>query len=353
MWFYKKGAVPLFEWIRCKPKVLLCSLLATMLFSTACAVMPTGRPEVNAGIIQTDTHEQVAVDLMSIFKQITIPFSTTIQVSSLNTNEMVNAIVKELVKAGYGIQRVSTDQGANLLKVSYEQTADNESRYRYTMSVGNIFISRIYDVISVGIVPASAFEVSGSLVVADVDDSRLNSDYPAEFKKITYTTFESANQEATAISLFSDSAPTNTGTSIVSSLGKNSSQLEIVNLFNGDSVFQSITDSHDRMARQVLIFANDSLLLGDNNKLLVREFLKQIETSSDQIRLIGCSNGQTDLEIGNEGLALGRAARVTDELLRMGIPRDRVLDEGCWAPVSAGDRFPGRGVVMELWRRKG
>jgi len=98
------------------------------------------------------------------------------------------------------------------------------------------------------------------------------------------------------------------------------------------------------------VFGNDSMVLGSTNKSLIDQFVDNEIREGDVVSLIGCSNGPTSLEIGNEGLALGRAQRVTEALTSRGVPRENVLDEGCWAPVSAQDRFPNRGVVMELWR---
>ncbi len=326
-----------------------------MVLLSACAFPGPAKPVGDDTPNLEAANPIVASDLLSIFTQITIPFSTTIQVSSLDENSMVKAAVKGLVDQGYGIQRVTTDQGANLLRVIRTQPTDDKSMYRYTLKVGNVVVSRLYDISNRGALPASVFEISGSLIAADIDDSHFTENYNPQFKAVTYTSISTESERPTAISLITDDLVdrvSSAATQGASTQAINSSQVEITNLFNGESVFQSITDTHNQMARQVLVFPNDSMVMGDTNKLLVRDFLISYKTGSDQIRLVGCSNGSTNLAIGNEGLALGRAARVADELQRRGVPRDRILDEGCWAPVSAGDRFPGRGVVMELWRRK-
>jgi hypothetical protein len=131
----------------------------------------------------------------------------------------------------------------------------------------------------------------------------------------------------------------------------NSSKVEVANLFYGsDSNFASILEDYEQVDRQIVVFGNDSMILGDTNKQLIEQFVDQKLRGTDVISLVGCSNGPTALDIGNEGLALGRAKRVTEALLARGVARERILDEGCWAPVRAGDRFPSRGVVLELWR---
>ena len=118
-------------------------------------------------------------------------------------------------------------------------------------------------------------------------------------------------------------------------------------------MFGNVDDTHRRVDRQVIVFADDSMVLGDDNREMLAEFVATRVRESDVVGLVGCSNGPTALDIGNEGLALGRAARVADELVARGVPREQVRDEGCWGPASVGDRFPGRGVVLELWRRVG
>ena len=131
----------------------------------------------------------------------------------------------------------------------------------------------------------------------------------------------------------------------------NTAGMEVGNLFFGEGDgFGSLERTHRRVGRQIVVFGDDSLTLGDDNRALLERFIDDEMQERDVVGLVGCSNGPTALEIGNEGLALGRAARVAEALVERGVARERIYDQGCWAPVSAGDRFPGRGVVVELWR---
>ena len=131
----------------------------------------------------------------------------------------------------------------------------------------------------------------------------------------------------------------------------NSGRLEVANLFYDDGgAFGALRDSFETAERLTVIFPNDSMRLGAEGKRQIERFVEGYREESDMIGLIGCSNGPTALAIGNEGLALGRSRRVSEELLALGVPRDRLIDEGCWSPVGAGGRFPSRGVVVELLR---
>ena len=171
-----------------------------------------------------------------------------------------------------------------------------------------------------------------------------------------YVASMSLDEQAPVISLITPelvNRVSTQGTNGPSMQALNSSKIEVNNLFyNNQSTFASILDDYQRVQRQIIIFGNDSMILGDTNKQLIDQFVETRFRPGDVISLVGCSNGPTVLDIGNEGLALGRARRVTEALLARGVARDRILDEGCWAPTSVGDRFPGRGVVMELWRSK-
>ena len=79
---------------------------------------------------------------------------------------------------------------------------------------------------------------------------------------------------------------------------------------------------------------------------LANEFREE----SDVFSVIGCSHGNTGLANGNALLAVGRSKRVKQFLIGQGVPVNRILDEGCWAPVHFDEEMPRRGVVIELKR---
>ena len=140
------------------------------------------------------------------------------------------------------------------------------------------------------------------------------------------------------------------GRSVATRSAVNSNRVEVANLFFGRSAFDALRADREPVARDVVLFGDDSLRLGPDGKRQIARFVEDYRPDTDLIGLVGCSNGPTKLAIGNEGLALGRSARVTDELVALGVERSRILDEGCWAGRSAKGRFPSRGVVIELLR---
>ena len=109
-------------------------------------------------------------------------------------------------------------------------------------------------------------------------------------------------------------------------------------------------ETYEDVAMTSLVFPDDSLRLGTEQKRAIAEYAERFRSDTDVVSVIGCSHGDSDLPNGNALLATGRANRVREALVYAGVPAERVLDEGCWAD-SYHDPFPRRGVVLTLKRR--
>jgi len=128
---------------------------------------------------------------------------------------------------------------------------------------------------------------------------------------------------------------------------------EIPNMFvTGQSRYQDILKDYDVVDTSTLVFQNDSMLLGRDNKKMIRQIVREFDKDTDVISVIGCSHGRSNLDNGNAYLANGRAARVKEEFLSIGLAPKEVLAEGCWADV-AHETMPARGVVVQLKRLSG
>ena len=343
--------------------------LSAMLVLAACGTPETKRTEVvDASVISKPVgskkaspplrEDLVAKDLIYVLRQLAHPATTTIQLPS-QQDAFLTDLLAELIVEGYGIQQVQADQGANFM--SYKRESDDAGdvlENTYTLSVGDIEIKRSYEIRSDGsLFPISAMTLAGSRIAANIDRSL--------FKHLGQTTVGVDNIKFTSAEEFDDGIPTislitsdvvsgvtERATGAPSLQALNSSNVEIGNLFFGDaSNFNSVLDGRNRVSRDILPFGDDQLRMGNLGKRIVLGILNEFDERTDLISVVGCSNGPTGSKLGNEGLALGRAARVTEEFVSHGVARDRILDEGCWAPQSAGERFPSRGVVVELWRR--
>lgn len=113
-----------------------------------------------------------------------------------------------------------------------------------------------------------------------------------------------------------------------------------------DPLFSDASNGYDEISSDVLIFPNDSLVLGKDNKNYLVVLAGKLQSDTDVIRVIGCSHGKTDVVEGNQKLARGRAIRVKDELVLAGVDDSAVLHEACWAPRHFDEVMPRRGVVV-------
>lgn len=344
-------------------------LLSTFAFLSACSTL-NDRFSEGTDVIKSlgsdsrsampsDIDRTMIEDLTGIVTQIYDPLNTTLQVSASNSDATLQHFMKLFGNQGFGIQRVSADQGANY--VSYTREAINPEAPKeisFSVSVGAVSVARDYRIVSKKMVaPLSVYRLSGTrapVTVTDVASNRKQVSDPA-LAQAQYVASLGLDEQAPVISLITPELVEQVAAKSIngpSLQALNSSKIEVNNLFYGaDSTFSSLLDEYEKVHKQVIIFGNDSMMLGGNNKSLIDHFVENELQQGDVVSLIGCSNGPTALEIGNEGLALGRAKRVTEALLARGVARENVLDEGCWAPVNAEDRFPNRGVVLELWRR--
>ena len=297
-------------------------------------------------------------DLLSALNQVLEPINTTVQISSSVNTPLYQMVASAFALNGFGVQKVSTDQGPMLVStdVDTQVPVSGQRTSRLRIGVGPLSISRSYAHESNDeVVPVSPFRLYGTRAPIDVTSTLFGSIQPdnAAITATEYVAPIGSDEPLPLISLITPElvqqvVAETTGAPAATSL--NSSKVEINNLYFSDSTFASILDDYEQQESLTVVFPNDSIVMGDENKLLVRRFVERFDESKDVISLIGCSNGPTASDLGNVGLALGRAERVTVELVDLGVPREKILDEGCWAPEGNVKEFPGRGVVMELWR---
>jgi len=116
------------------------------------------------------------------------------------------------------------------------------------------------------------------------------------------------------------------------------------------SNYSNIFSSYKDVQRDVLIFPNDSLRLGAENKTLIQQYAKNLNPETDVLSVIGCSHGSSKVKNGNQLLAIGRANRVKEALIFAGIDQQVILDEACWDKEHY-QAMPARGVVLTHKRK--
>jgi len=113
-----------------------------------------------------------------------------------------------------------------------------------------------------------------------------------------------------------------------------------------ESRYKEIFKHYDIVESSVLVFPDDSLILGQRNKQQLQVMASRFNPDTDLMSVIGCSHGTTKIQNGNAYLANNRAFRVKEEFVANGLGVQQVLEEGCWAGVSF-DKMPDRGVLVQ------
>lgn len=391
---------------------LAVSLLVAYL-ATGCALKSPATPE-DALSTPNVFDKLVSRDVVSVLRQVDrlAPASTTLGTSdaSLQQGPFAEALVHELQAAGYAMRTVAAgpetlpvsylleqqDEGA-VGKVSLDATDDSRT---VTVTVGDVAVRRTYVAKANGqVVPVGSMQVRGvdastlmldneifSAPAVDVQ-KKMPAAAPSETTVLADEQIVDANPASTiqAPSVSSPAAQVIAPTDLqaqsgsdVSSLAANNASRPFLDLVMPSvatakapsldaiaaltekktlnildlqqSNFESLFAEMGIVDEKVLTFANDSTRMGDLNKARLSALLQNFNPESDVLSVIGCSLGPTAYSGGQEGLALGRAGRVREEMLYAGIPENKILSEGCWAEETFDKRMPRRGVVVTLKR---
>jgi len=319
-----------------------------------------------------------AEDLSSAFLQIPQldPRSTTLEVPR-RTTEYGRALLDELSSAGYTIRKVDVPSGGKRLIYSESQTASADGG-KFTARLGykDVVLMRGYEERDSGLYPSTNLRVMGASAEIVLDDSMFTTQdarqiFPNTVEYVggrtqvaslqqpvttTVDTVVAVEEQAPVVEQTSLAVPETIegGNQILSykKLGGDISELE--NQYTlGESNFQETIDDLEPVIKQIIVFPNDSMRLGRKGKAQLREVADEFSRQTDYVSIVGCSHGNTSIKNGNEILAKGRVIRVADEYQRLGIDPDRILAEGCWAPVHFDEEFPRRAVVVNLFRKKG
>lgn len=280
------------------------------------------------------------------------PRSTTVQFSEPRT-AFGRTIEKRLVEAGYGLQRVSSDVGSNFVRYQYiNSITESGPITRFTMSIGFVEATRNYVMRNGAILPDSEILISGAAekTVAVNDEIFANQDVELP-ELLSQVVFESSTTPELVV-LTPSGAILESGEQSGADVASNFAASVRRNIHDNNEVsnYASIFDDYFDVRNAVLIFPNDQLTVGVNNKKVIQSIAKDYKPETDVISVIGCSHGKTALASGNAGLATGRANRVKEELIFSNVPYNHIYEEGCWGSISHDD-FPARGVLITLKRR--
>lgn len=329
---------------------LVMSTLAITLVTSGCVFNDMGEGAATDGQPAFDTtlnsnSELIASNLVYAMAQLEElrPIQTTVQITEPKT-PLGKTVLDRLKDAGYGIQIVETDIGPSYVRYKFEDsTTERGPISRYTMSIGGIEVSRDFTIRGDNMYPDSAIEIVGAKdAFIELNDKIFeergdNYEENVVFIDAIEPVFDGQTQLASA----NDSASTP-----VEPIKKNM-------YVTRSSNYSSLFSEYDDLESKVLIFPNDSMVMGAKNKKVVNRFAQQMNPETDLISVIGCSHGKSNIQNGNSVLAVGRANRVKEAFVFAGVEYGKVMDEGCWAPRHFDEMMPRRGVVLTLKRRKG
>jgi len=308
-------------------------LLAGVILVTACATTPrdASAPAATAIVADFPRSRQVAIDFvdaMSVLPAL-VPGDTTL-FTTRPTSRFGEILVATLQGVGYDI-RLGVEESPVTLDYDVSAVAregggkgggeeDPDGRYAFLVVANGVRLERRYVADLVGIRAESAMRVNGRDVATPPD----------------------AAPEAAP-----DAAGSETGR-VEPDRASRPTRRNVYDLRRSN--YADILQDYDTVRREIMVFPDDSLHMGPDNKLLARRIAEAFDPERDVISVIGCSHGRTALPNGNETLANGRSYRVKEAFMLAGIDADLVLEEGCWAGVHFSE-MPARGVVVTHRRR--
>ncbi len=302
----------------------------------------------------TEEHQRlIAGNLVNALSQLDdlYPTITTLQTSG-DLTPFGNILVNEIAKTGYGLQVVEGDLGANLIRFR-AASSESELGYRtlYRVEIGDQYVEREFAVTNGQVQPTSPMRVSGSNNEILLNDTSfgLNND-------IAEHSYVIAKSEAVPqIKIINASVSPVSNAQLNEAMPAQDNftgRRNTLNIYgNKPGNYENLFDGDDGVTKEVLIFANDSVRLGKENKQAVKSLAESFKPESDVFLVLGCSQGITKREEGNQYLAVGRANRVIEELVANGVDADKIFDEGCWGGNHEEKDLPTRGVVITKKRR--
>lgn len=252
--------------------------------------------------------------------------TATLQVSPPAT-AFGNTLIRALEDGGFGIQRVTADQGLNYVTYG-KRVAETEAGQvtDFSVAVGEIEVRREYDIGPNRIFPSSLLLVSGTDSIVDIvlDDTIFSEQGGSGDTFISGVGGSNLSSPATDVSTVTvndyDVTPLDKRTkqSLVLSLARQ-------RVYSKESLERPINlEPYTQMRRTVLIFEDqNSTIMGRGNKQAVGQMADKFQ-DGDVFAITAC----TDADGRNEE-AQFRAVRVEEEFVSYGVVPKAVQIEPC------------------------
>jgi len=339
-------------------------------------------------VIKKDPYSEqlIAQNMVETLTQLLPKNQTTIIIEKSDTNTYYWRL---LVDAGYAIRMVKGQVEPTADVLTIEKQANGDTR-NYVVSFNGLVLAREYAADEVIAYPISPMFVTGAPSASiELNDQMFSASYVGGFVSRVEMT-----DDNTLAAMTNDPLPLSSNQNDIETGQSNQTlQPEVVsqrslrtiyqrnrtepyelddqptssslrpslslNPFNRNmydlrqSNYQSIFEQYEDIHKSVIVFENDSFILGAENKRRVANISDVVNPNTDVVSIVGCSYGKTGEGIENSVLAVSRANRVKEELMMAGVAADRMLEEACYAKEYEDDMgLPKRGVEIKVKRLK-
>jgi len=265
----------------------------------------------------------ISVDLVSALVQLPSvnPSTATLQVTQPQT-AFGNLVVRALEDAGYGLQRVSSDQGLHYVQYSerFAQT-DAGPVTDYVLRVGDVSVDREYTDNENGVFPSSLMRVNGA---ENPDLIVLNDEIFREQggEGEVFVSGVSSGRDIGEIREYSvneyDRTPLEQRTQRSTQL-LSARRAAIARVVSAEEL-----RDYTRLRRTVLVFDDpETRIMGSGNKQAVRLLVREFQ-QNDIFQIAACS----DADDKNDE-SIQRGIRVVEEFLSYDIPVRNVVKAPC------------------------
>ncbi len=265
----------------------------------------------------------ISVNLVSALVQLpdVNPNVVTLQVTS-PTTAFGNLVIRALEDAGYGLQRVPSDQGLHYVQYS-QRFAETDAGpvSDYVLRVGDFSLQREYRESKNGVYPSSLLQING----VDSPDTIVLNDALFQEQGGDGEIFVSGVTSGRKVGDVLEIEANRYDRTPEEQRADRSTQL----LLASRSVIARVaTDAelrrYERLRRTVLIFDNpETRIMGAGNKQAVRLLVREFQPG-DLYQVVAC----TDVDGQNEDSIL-RGVRVVEEFLSYDVPIDNVVKAAC------------------------
>ena len=274
-------------------------------------------------IAELERLKLISVDLVSALVQLPSinPSTVTLQVTQPKT-AFGNLVVRALEDAGYGLQRVSADQGLHYVQYS-QRFAETDAGpvTDYVLRVGDVSLDREYIENANGVFPSSLMRVNGTV---NPNLIMLNESI---FKEQggdgeVFVSGVSSGRDVGEIREFSaneyDRTPLEQRTQRPTQL-LSARRSAIARVVGDDELSR-----YKRLRRTVLVFDNpETRIMGAGNKQAVRLLVREFQ-QNDIFQIAACSDAD-----GKNDPSTLRGIRVVEEFLSYDIPVENVVKAPC------------------------